>query len=261
MFAACCSTSFTDVVAQVVLIFIHSSHLISTCVELIMQDTISDCSFVCSLCIASAFERRFRKQLITRIIYPQDARGMPVYNPSGKYLIKLWINGVPRKILVDDLLPVGQGGKLLCSSSIENELWVSLIEKAYMKVNGGYDFPGSNSGIDLFALTGWLPEQVYFEEHRKSRGNSISTNTTSNGESGSVLDSYQPAERVWQRLLSAHTFGDSLITVSTESEDTLPKDEADRMGLVPGHAYAVLDVREVNGIRLLQVSMYVINSL
>ena len=29
--------------------------------------------------------------------------------------------------------------------------------------------------------------------------------------------------------------------------------EADRLGLVPTHAYAVLDVKEIDGIRLVQV--------
>ncbi|CAM9137996.1 unnamed protein product [Chrysoparadoxa australica] len=214
----------------------------------IKQDTISDCSFVASLCIAAAYERKTKKQLITSIIFPQDASGRPVYNPSGKYLVKLWVNGVPRKVTVDDLLPAGRNGKLLCStSSNPRELWVSIVEKAYLSVCGmGYDFGGSTSSVDLYTLTGWLPEQIFFEENKIERGQAEKR-------AAAPLDDYQPSERVWERLVSAHQYGDCLITMATSGGSSLSEEEADRLGLVTMHAYAVLDVREVGGERVCQL--------
>ncbi|NXS83653.1 CAN7 protein, partial [Erpornis zantholeuca] len=119
----------------------------------IKQTIVSDCSFVASLAISAAYERRYNKKLITRISCSLE---QPI---AG--LIKVSICENNGQVIIDDQLPVDHSGELLCSySNNKNELWVSLIEKAYMKVMGGYDFPGSNSNIDLHALTGWIPERI-----------------------------------------------------------------------------------------------------
>eukprot|EP00092_Neocalanus_flemingeri_P004142 GFUD01004456.1.p1 GENE.GFUD01004456.1~~GFUD01004456.1.p1 ORF type:complete len:815 (-),score=258.12 GFUD01004456.1:609-3053(-) len=195
----------------------------------VKQTVVSDCSFVASIAIAAQYEKKFRKRLITSIIYPQNKAGDPVYNPAGKYMVKLHINGIARKVVVDDFLPIGPGNEPLCSySSNKSELWISLLEKAYMKVMGGYDFPGSNSNIDLFALTGWIPERVAI------RPNDPTFN----------------AEAAFSLLLKRFSVGQCLATLATGE---LSDAKADRAGLVSTHAYAVLDVREVDGVKLLKL--------
>ena len=196
------------------------------------------------------------------MLYPQaqdmkTGKLQPVCNPNGKYMIKLWMNGTPRSVLVDDYFPIDKHGNLLCSQTMsctpsnnKLELWVCLIEKAYMKLCGGYNFTGSNSGVALFSLTGWIPEQIYFTL-RNSIQNDRAITTDGVATQNIASDHETPSERAWERIYSASSYGDCLITVSTLSNTHAHEGE---VGLVSGHAYPVLSVvQTTNGIRLLQL--------
>lgn len=129
------------------------------------QDVTTDCSVVAGL--SAAIKILTGKQsVLSTIIYPFDhAKRRPGFSSSGKYVLRLNFNGCYRRVVIDDRLPVSTGrGKFFVFDLNQNcLLWPALLEKAYLKVRGGYDFPGSNSGTDLWVLTGWIPEQIFLQ--------------------------------------------------------------------------------------------------
>jgi calpain-7 len=142
--------------------------------------------------------------------------------------MRMNFNGCSRKVVVDDRLPVSKTHRLLhvTDRNFPNLLWPALLEKAYLKVRGGYDFPGSNSGTDIWTILGWIPEQVFLQHE----------------------DTVE--DQLWYRLLDAHQYGDVLATLGTSS--IAPEVEEDS-GLAGDHDYAVLDVKEHAGQRLLLI--------
>ncbi len=84
---------------------------------------------------------------------------------NGKYMMRLNFNGCFRKVIVDDYLPTLKVPRCLHVIDRNNPglLWPALVEKACLKVRGGYNCAGSNAGTDLWMLTGWIPEQVFLQ--------------------------------------------------------------------------------------------------
>jgi calpain-7 len=102
---------------------------------------------------------------------------------------------------------------LTITTKLTDELWPILIEKAYLKLQGGYDFPGSNSGIDIHTLIGWIPEDVRLF--------------------GPEFDE----DAVWEQLYWGLRQGNALATIATGDVDEIDRDW---LALVSSHSYAVL---------------------
>ncbi|KAF2175919.1 calpain-like protease palB/rim-13, partial [Zopfia rhizophila CBS 207.26] len=195
----------------------------------LVQDAATDCSVVASLCAGIARSERGHEKILSNMIWPYDKNlGRPVISSNGKYIVRLNFNGCWRKVIIDDRLPTSKTHRLLHVVDRHNPalLWPALLEKAYLKVRGGYDFPGSNSCSDLWTLTGWVPEQIYLQEN------------------DTVPD------QLWTRIYNAFLYGDVLVTVGTGKMSNRQEKE---LGLEGQHSYVVLDMKEIDHERLLLV--------
>ena len=92
----------------------------------ITQRQVGDCSVLSSLAVAAhlEFKSGYKKKLISWLIYPQDTLGNPMYNQTGQYVVKLFVNGAWRAVPIDDYIPVSKQGNPIGAYSSRGKLWV-----------------------------------------------------------------------------------------------------------------------------------------
>ena len=93
----------------------------------IKQGNIADCYFISSIIGLSKFP-----YLIFNLFKIKEI------NSKGYYEIIFFIDGQFKIVIIDDYLPIINDNEFCFSPSLNNEIWICLLEKAWAKVNGGY---------------------------------------------------------------------------------------------------------------------------
>ena len=183
----------------------------------IVQGSIGDCYFLSaigSLC-------RFPK-LIERLFYTKEK------TKQHEYGIYIFINGLWELVLIDDYFPYAGSyfKQFAFGSSRGNELWLSLLEKAWAKINGCYAKIGCggtpNEVFDVLT-------EAYSEYYAVNKNNK---------------------DEIWGKMMDAKNKGYVMTAGTSADVYNLPIEE---MGLSPGHAYTVLDLHVINGEKVVRL--------
>eukprot|EP01065_Artemidia_motanka_P021745 TRINITY_DN2599_c0_g1_i1.p1 TRINITY_DN2599_c0_g1~~TRINITY_DN2599_c0_g1_i1.p1 ORF type:complete len:935 (+),score=275.43 TRINITY_DN2599_c0_g1_i1:59-2806(+) len=197
------------------------------------------------------------------------------YNPLGYYRIRLFHSGRWCEMLVDDALPCTQawegkvegstvhysiGGECTFGLPRRHSLWVPLLEKASAKLHGSYiALQAGRTGEAMESFTGCttldLPLHVSAaaRERQAARVGEVQERRTrallSGGDPSEISDAENEImddDELWIRLLSFNEVG-FLIAAGCNADAIGWQKQAlaDKMGLQGQHAYAVLDVRQV----------------
>ncbi len=175
----------------------------------IIQGTLGDCYFLSAIGALCKFPK-----LVEKLFYIKEKCVEHCY---GCYFR---IGGVWKLILIDDYFPCyGRYGlNFAFSYTNGNEIWVVLIEKAWAKLNGSY-----------IKVIGGEPHEVF--DH------------ITNAYSEKFLIGKIDNEALWRHLKDSEEKG--FIMTAGTSTDTYNLDIEEK-GLVPGHAYTILKVKEID---------------
>jgi hypothetical protein len=213
----------------------------------IIQGTANNCSIIAAIISINNYDKKFGKSLLNSVVHPQSKEGNLILNKNGYYGVKLFFNGCPRYLEVDDYMPHNKIAQQEIFSTTSNDLSIKLIEKAlFILYNGinnynNLDSPLSNSktsfsirsnpSYEIYHLTGWVPEIVMFED--------ISNKSN-----------------LWQRLYSNFTDGNIMVCIGTGIlKDSIKLNEnmiSNSTNLIQEHSYSVIDVLELTDKKLMK---------
>lgn len=116
-------------------------------------------------------------------IYPQ-IQEFPIYNPQGRYWVKLMYQGKERKIEIDDTMPCTLQNEFIFPKTNKlEELWPALITKAILKLYSHQlkkfiSFREIGEISIIYSLTGYIPEHLRFNNNNSNMKNMLALTTS-----------------------------------------------------------------------------------
>lgn len=188
----------------------------------IKQGQIGNCYFMSALSVLTLRPEKLKR------VFVCDA------NEAGVYAVRFHKDGAERVVIIDSLFPTG--GKnhrpAFGRSRVGNEMWVSVVEKAYAKLYRNYESLEAGF-VDqaLVDLTGGIGSRL---DMSKDEVKQMISNGT-----------------LFKILLQYHEDGFLLGAGSPAGSDN--PEHASPSGIVQGHAYALIDVKQVDNVQLVQL--------